>query len=117
MAIELVLTLRLVFHLALRQVKGSHARSCACSAWICPCRIPPRSAVAAVLSRRDSRVPQSMTGPFMSCSTASAWRCLGRANGMPRSMAAQPSSGASYILAIDAQTGEIVAHVLTEGHG
>ncbi len=36
-AIELVLTLRLVFHLALRQVEGFARSICACSGWTSAC--------------------------------------------------------------------------------
>ena len=46
MAIALVPTLRLVFIWRRRRPKALHARSCARSAWIRPCRITPRSAVA-----------------------------------------------------------------------
>ena len=41
-AVELVLTLRLVFHKALRQAEGPLAASYSCLVWLCRCRtIPP----------------------------------------------------------------------------
>ena len=50
----------------------------------------------------------------MSCWTAPGCRGSARASGTARSTAAHPGEGAELHLAVDAQTGEIVAHVLTD---
>ena len=95
LAIELVLTLRLVFHLALRQAEGSHAVCCACSGLDWPYRITrPSPAVVAALPV-VSALPPSIEAPFTSCSIAPTCSCSARASGMPKSTAARSGSGAS----------------------
>jgi len=92
LAIELVLTLRLVFHLALRQVEAFSASGLQLA-------VPDHSTcpAEAVTSPVASRVLLGMTARSTSCSTAPAYSCSAKANGMRRSTAANAGSGASFM--------------------
>jgi hypothetical protein len=61
-------------------------------------------------------VLSAMTDLSTSCWTAAVCRSSVKASGMPRSMAAAKAL-AQAALAVDAETGEIVAHVLTDKDG
>ena len=104
---------------------------CACSGWRCPSQTAACSAAAARRSQDASHVFRPVLGRYAWCWTARGWSCSDKASGMPRSTGGhaglQSASRAAppgdrlrrwrkLHLAVDADTGEIAAHALTEGH-
>jgi len=90
LAVELVLTLRLVFHLALRQAEA-FSRSVLCLLGL-ELAVPDHT----TLSRRGRAFAGRQ--PRTWCSTAPACSCSGRASGMPRSTVARAGNGVSSTL-------------------
>ncbi len=104
LAIEPVLTLRLVFHLALRQAEAfsrSVLRLLGLALSVPDHSMPGRRGQAFA---GGSRACWPVLAQSIWCWTARTWNCSPKASGMPRSMAGRAGSG------------EIAAHVLTEGH-
>jgi hypothetical protein len=97
LAIELVLTLRLVFHLALRQAEAFSVSVLRLLGLQRRCPITRRCPAEAVTSPVASRVLLGITARSTSCSTAPAYSCSAKANGMRRSTATNAGSGASFM--------------------
>ena len=98
LAIELVLTLRLVFHLALRQAEAfSRSVLRLLGLALSVFRTIARSAGADGRLQGGSRVSGPRTARSTSCWIAWAWNCLDKASGMPRSTAERGGIGASFI--------------------
>lgn len=114
LAIELVLTLRLVFHLALRQAAAFAASVLRLFGAELP--VPDH----ATLSRRGralaGRQPRAAAGggPVHLVLDSTGLQLLARASGTPRGTAARSGGGSSCIWR-SMPTGEIAAHLLTEG--
>ena len=113
-AIELVLTLRLVFHLALRQVEG-FARSVLLLLGL-DLRVPDHS----TLSRRGrafaGRQPRAARrdGPVHVVLDSTGLQVFGQGEWDAEKHGRTPRHWRKLHLAVDAQTGEIVAHSLTD---
>ena len=114
MAIELVLTLRLVFHLALRQAEG-FARSVLCLLGL-DLSVPDHS----TLSRRGrafaGRQPRAARhdGPVHVILDSTGLQMFGQGEWNAEKHGRTPQRWRKLHLAVDAQTGEIVAHILTD---
>ena len=114
MAIELVLTLRLVFHLALRQVEG-FARSVFRLLEL-DLSVPDHS----TLSRRGrafaGRQPRAARhdGPVHVVLDSTGLQVFGQGEWDAEKHGRTPRQWRKLHLAVDAQTGEIVAHSLTD---
>ena len=116
LAIELVLTLRLVFHLALRQAEA-FARSVMGLLGL-ELSVPDHS----TLSRRGrcfaGRQPRVLasTGPIHLVLDSTGLELFGQGEWNAAKHGRARRNWRELHLAIDAETGEIAAHVLTDGH-
>ncbi len=114
MAIELVLTLRLVFHLALREAEG-FARSVLRLLGL-DLSVPDHS----TLSRRGrafaGRQPRAARhdGPVHVILDSTGLQMFGQGEWDAEEHGRTPRRWRKLHLAVDAQTGEIVAHILTD---
>jgi hypothetical protein len=112
-AIELVLTLRLVFHLALRQAEGL-ARS-ALRLLGLDLRVPDHSTLSRRsrgIARRQPRAARR-DGDIHVILDSTGLQVFGQGEWDAEKHGRMPRQWRKLHLAIDAQTGEIVAHVLT----
>src|SRR6202046_5120772 len=111
MAIEVVLTLRLVFHLALRQVEGftrSGLRLLGLEI-----AVPDHS----TLSRRGRGFAGRAARPSLLWLDSTSVRVFGQGEWDAEKQGRKPRQWRKLHLAVDAETGEIVAHVLTNKDG
>jgi transposase len=113
-AIELVLTLRLVFHLALRQVEG-FARSVLRLLGL-DLRVPDHSTLSRrerAFAGRQSRAARH-DGPVHVVLDSTGLQVFGQGEWDAEKHGRTPRQWRKLHLAVDAQTGEIVAHSLTD---
>ena len=114
MAIELVLTLRLVFHLALRQAEG-FARS-ALRLLGLDLSVPDHTTLSRrgrAFAGRQPRVARH-DGPVHVVLDSTGLQVFGQGEWDAEKHGRKPRQWRKLHLAIDARTGEIVAHVLTD---
>jgi len=116
LAIELVLTLRLVFHLALRQAEAFSRSVLRLLGLALP--VPDHT----TLSRRGrafaGRQPRVLAsaGPIHLVLDSTGLELFGQGEWNAEKHGRAPRAWRKLHLAVDADTGEIAAHVLTEGH-
>lgn len=116
LAIELVLTLRLVFHLALRQAEG-FTRSVLRLLGL-ELSVPDHSTLSRrgrAFAGRHPRVLPS-TGPIHLVLDSTGLELFGQGEWNAEKHGRVRRAWRKLHLAVDATTGEIAAHVLTEGH-
>ena len=114
MAIELVLTLRLVFHLALRQAEG-FARSVLRLLGL-DLSVPDHSTLSRrgrAFARRQPRAARH-DGPVHVILDSTGLQMFGQGEWDAEEHGRTPRRWRKLHLAVDAQTGEIVAHILTD---
>ena len=116
LAIELVLTLRLVFHLALRQAEAFSRSVLRLLGLVLP--IPDHSALSRrgrAFAGRQPRV-QASAGPIHLVLDSTGLELFGQGEWDAEKHGRAQRQWRKLHLAVDADTGEIAAHVLTEGH-
>ena len=116
LAIELVLTLRLVFHLALRQTEA-FARSVLALLGLA-LRVPDHSTLSRrgrTFARRQSRV-RAGSGPVHLVLDSTGLELFGQGEWCAAKHGRARRRWMKLHLGVDASTGEITAHVLTDGH-
>ena len=116
LAIELVLTLRLVFHLALRQAEAFSRSVLRLPGLALP--VPDHSTLSRrgqAFAGRQPRVLAS-TGPIHLVLDSTGLELFGQGEWDAEKHGRMRRQWRKLYLAVDAGTGEIAAHVLTEGH-
>ncbi len=116
LAVELVLTLRLVFHLALRQAEA-FSRSVLCLLGL-ELAVPDHTTLSrrgrAFAGRQPRTVPHE--GPVHLVLDSTGLQLFGQGEWDAEKHGRARRQWRKLHLAVDADTGEIAAHVLTEGH-
>lgn len=116
LAIELVLTLRLVFHLALRQAEAFTRSVLALVGVILP--VPDHTTLSRrgrAFARRQPRVRAS-GGPVPLVLDSTALELFGQGEWCAAKHGRTRRRWLKLDLGVDAATGEVVAHALTDGH-